>query len=73
LEWARRVDPDGEKLCAGVFRAAGGVAQALENVYRDPRRRQELSQAAFAMAQKTEYSWDAVAQQFGDLFVAMAK
>jgi glycosyltransferase involved in cell wall biosynthesis len=53
--------------------SAGGVAQALENVYRDPRRRQELSQAAFAMAQKTEYSWDAVAQQFGDLFVAMAK
>ncbi len=49
-----------------------GVAEALENLYRDPRRRQELSQAAFATTQKAEYSWDAVAQQFDDLFVAIA-
>lgn len=53
--------------------SAEGVAQALENVYHDPRRRQELSQAAFATTQKAEYSWDAVARRFDDLFVAMAK
>jgi glycosyltransferase involved in cell wall biosynthesis len=53
--------------------SAEGVAEALENLYCDPRRRRELSQAAFATTQRAEYSWDAVARRFDDLFVAMAK
>ncbi|MGH9842931.1 MAG: glycosyltransferase family 4 protein, partial [Blastocatellia bacterium] len=48
--------------------SAEGVAQALENVYHDPPRRQELARSGFALTQKTEYSWDAIAQQFDNLF-----
>lgn len=46
-----------------------GVAEALENLYHNPRRRQQLSQAAFTAAQNPSYSWDAIAKQFDDLFV----
>jgi D-inositol-3-phosphate glycosyltransferase len=49
-----------------------GVAQALEALYRDPGRRQELARAAVAVAQNPAYSWDAVARQFDELFVGLA-
>ena len=49
-----------------------GVAQALEALYRDPGRRQELARAAASVAQNPAYSWDAVSRQFEELFVGLA-
>lgn len=49
-----------------------GVAQALEALYRDPGRRQELARAAVSVAQNPAYSWDAVSRQFEELFVGLA-
>lgn len=48
------------------------VAQALENLYRDPKYRQRLAQAAFEAAQRAEYSWDAIAERFDGLFSELA-
>jgi D-inositol-3-phosphate glycosyltransferase len=53
--------------------SAEGVANALDNLYRSPSRRQELARAAFAAAQNPEYSWDAIARQFDELFVGLAR
>jgi D-inositol-3-phosphate glycosyltransferase len=53
--------------------SAGGVARALEALYRDPARRQELARAAVAVAQNPEHSWDAITRQFDDLIVTLAK
>lgn len=50
-----------------------GVARALEALYRDPARRQELARAAVATAQNPAYSWDAVTGQFDDLFVTLGR
>ena len=49
-----------------------GVARALNNLYHHPLRRQRLAQAAFESAQNPQYRWDAIAEQFNDLFVASA-
>jgi glycosyltransferase involved in cell wall biosynthesis len=49
-----------------------GVAAALEALYRDPARRDELARAAVSVAQNPAYSWDAVARQFEELFVGLA-
>jgi glycosyltransferase involved in cell wall biosynthesis len=49
-----------------------GVAQALENLYRDPERRRELSEAAWRAAKNPAYSWDAIAGEFESLFAALA-
>jgi glycosyltransferase involved in cell wall biosynthesis len=49
-----------------------GVARALEALYRDPARRQELSRAAGGVAQNPAHSWGAVARQFDDLIVELA-
>jgi D-inositol-3-phosphate glycosyltransferase len=49
------------------------VAQALEALYRDPGRREELARAAVSVAQNPAYSWDVVTRQFDDLFVELAK
>jgi D-inositol-3-phosphate glycosyltransferase len=46
-----------------------GVAQALNNLHADSSRRKQLAQAAFTAAQNPDYSWDAIAQQFDNLFV----
>ena len=46
------------------------VAQALEALYRDPGRRQELARAAVSVAQNPAYSWEAVTRQFDELVVA---
>jgi D-inositol-3-phosphate glycosyltransferase len=52
--------------------SVAGIAQALENLYRSPRHHQKLARAAFALTQKAEYSWDSIARQFDNLFVALA-
>jgi len=52
--------------------SVGGTAQALDNLYADPQRRQHLAQAAFKAAQNPDYSWDAIAARFDDLFAELA-
>lgn len=49
-----------------------GVAQALEALYRDPGRRQELARAGVSVAQNPAYSWDVVTRQFDELVVGLA-
>jgi len=68
---ARSYTPEFSVLEMGEVSAAG-VAQALENLYRSPQRRQELAKAAFASARNPAYSWDVIARQFADLFVRLA-
>ena len=51
--------------------SADGVAQALDNLYRNPQRRQQLAHAAFEAARNPEYSWDAIAERFDDLFTEL--
>src|SRR6185295_16321453 len=53
--------------------SAAGVAQALGNLYHDPQRRRELGRAAFDAARNPDYSWDTIAERFGDLFVELAR
>src|SRR5918912_3967224 len=48
-----------------------GVARALEALYRDPARRQELSRAA--TEQNPAHSWQAITRQFDDLIVKLGK
>jgi D-inositol-3-phosphate glycosyltransferase len=50
-----------------------GVARALETLYRDPAGRQVLARAAVALARTPAHSWDAIARQFDDLFVALGR
>ena len=52
--------------------SAEGVAQALANLYDNPQRRQQLAHAAYEAALNPEYSWDAVADRFDDLFAELA-
>ena len=68
---ARSYIPEFSILEMGEVSAAG-VAQALENLYRNPQRRQELAKAAFASARNPAYSWDVIARQFDDLFIRLA-
>jgi D-inositol-3-phosphate glycosyltransferase len=68
---ARSYTPEFSVLEMGEVSAAG-VAQALENLYRNPQRRQELAKAAFVSARNPAYSWDIIARQFDDLFVRLA-
>jgi glycosyltransferase involved in cell wall biosynthesis len=49
-----------------------GVAHALEALYRDPGRRQELARAAVSVAQNPAHSWDVITRQFDDLVVGLA-
>jgi glycosyltransferase involved in cell wall biosynthesis len=49
-----------------------GVAQALEALYRDPGRRQELARAGVSVAQNPAYSWNVVTRQFDELVVGLA-
>ncbi|HEX6679820.1 MAG TPA: hypothetical protein VF063_04165, partial [Gaiellaceae bacterium] len=68
---ARSYVPDFSPLEMGEV-SAEGVAAALEALYRDPTRRQELGRAAVAVAQNPAYAWDAVARQFEELLVELA-
>ena len=67
---ARSYVPEFSVLDMGEV-SAQGVAQALENLYRDPERRRELSKAAWRAGQNTAYSWDAIAGEFESLFAAL--
>ena len=51
---------------------AAGVAQALEKLYSNPKQRCELAQTACAAARNANYSWDAIALQFEQLFQRLA-
>jgi glycosyltransferase involved in cell wall biosynthesis len=53
--------------------SAEGVAQALDNLYYDPQRGQQLAQAAYQAALNPEYAWDSIAGRFDDLFVELAQ
>jgi D-inositol-3-phosphate glycosyltransferase len=69
---AKRITPWFSTLEMGEV-SAEGVAQALSNLYDNPQRRQQLSQAAYQAALNPEYSWDAVADRFDDLFAELVQ
>lgn len=46
-----------------------GVAEALEKLYRDPVRRQELAKSACQAVRDPAYAWDAIANEFHELLV----
>ena len=50
-----------------------GVSRALNNLYEDPHRRQELARLSFAAVQNPQYSWDSIAEQVDQLFIALSK
>ena len=66
---ARMYIPDFSVLEMGEV-SAEGVAQALNNLYDNPRRRKKLSLAAFEAAQDPRLSWGAITNQFDDLFTS---
>lgn len=72
IEPARRYVPNFSTLEMGEV-SAESVAQALDNLYRDPQRRQQLAQAAYEASLNPAYSWDAVAARFDDLFAELAR
>jgi D-inositol-3-phosphate glycosyltransferase len=49
-----------------------GVADALEALYRDPVRRQELARVADGPAKNPAHSWETITRQFDDLLVDLA-
>lgn len=51
--------------------SADGVAAALNRLYSDRQRQQQLAQAAYEAAQSPGYDWDAIAAQFEKLFVTL--
>src|SRR4030095_12139304 len=66
----RRYTPEFSVLEMGEV-SVDGVRQSLENLYNNPRRLSALAQAAVQAAQNPCYSWDAIAEQFDNLFVEM--
>jgi D-inositol-3-phosphate glycosyltransferase len=72
IQPAKRYIPEFSVLEMGEV-SVEGVAQALENVYSNPQRRQQLAQAAYQAALNPDYTWDAVAERFDDLFTEMTK
>ena len=68
---ARRYTPEFSVLEMGEV-SVEGVAQALDNLYHDPRRCRQLARAAYDAAQSPEYGWDAIADRFDALFAEMA-
>ena len=68
---ARSYTPEFSVLEMGEVPAAG-VAHALDDLYQDPGRRQQLAREAFTAAQNPEYSWYAIAERFDSLFVSLA-
>jgi D-inositol-3-phosphate glycosyltransferase len=51
--------------------SAAGVGAALQNLYGDPHRRQQLAQAAYQAAINPDYSWDSIAARFEKLFAEL--
>jgi D-inositol-3-phosphate glycosyltransferase len=72
IQPARRTIPEFSVLEMGEV-SAEGVAEALDNLYRDPQRRQQLAQAAHQAALNPDYAWDAIAERFDDLFAELAR
>jgi glycosyltransferase involved in cell wall biosynthesis len=72
IQPARRYIPEFSALELAEVSAAG-VAAALDNLYSDPQRRQQLAQAAYQAALNPEYSWDTIADRFDDLFAELAQ
>jgi D-inositol-3-phosphate glycosyltransferase len=72
MQPARRYVPEFSVLEMGEV-SAEGVAEALDNLYRDPQRRQQLAQAACQAALNPDYTWDAIAERFDDLFAELAR
>jgi glycosyltransferase involved in cell wall biosynthesis len=72
MEPARRTIPEFSVLEMGEV-SAEGVAEAFDNLYRDPHRRQQLAQAAYQAAQNPDYTWDAIAARFDELFAELAQ
>ena len=71
IQPARSYIPEFSVLEMGEV-SAEGVAEALDNLYHDPQRRQQLAQAAHQAAQNPDYSWDTIAERFDDLFAELA-
>src|SRR5688572_11844808 len=67
---AKRYIPEFSVLEMGEVSPAG-VAQALNNLYHNPIRHQQLAHAAFENAHKLEYSWNAIPDRFHDLFIEL--
>jgi glycosyltransferase involved in cell wall biosynthesis len=72
IQPARSYTPEFSVLELGEV-SAEGVAQALNNLYDNPQRRQKLAQAAFEAALNPEYSWDTIAGRFDDMFAELAQ
>lgn len=72
MEPVRRYIPEFSVLEMGEV-SVDGVAQALNNLYYDPVRREKLAQAAFENAQKPEFSWNAIPERFNDLFIELTQ
>lgn len=51
--------------------SAQGVSRALDALYRDAARREELARAAVAVAHNPAHSWEAITRQFDDLIVTL--
>ena len=49
------------------------VAGAIEALYADPQRRQDVARACFEVATRAEYSWDSIAMRWHDLFQTILK
>lgn len=71
IQPAKRYIPEFSVLEMGEV-SPEGVAQALNNLYHNPVRHQQLAQAAFENAHKREYSWNAIPDRFNDLFMELA-
>jgi D-inositol-3-phosphate glycosyltransferase len=72
MEPVRRYIPEFSVLEMGEV-SVEGVAQALNNLYYDPARREKLAKAAFENAQKPEFSWNAIPERFNDLFIELTQ
>ena len=68
---ARSYIPEFSVLEMGEVSPAG-VAEALDNLYRDPQRRRQLARAAFEAGQNPAHSWDTIIEQFDNLFTELA-
>ena len=59
-------------LTEGHLVTPGGVATALERVYRDSNYRQTLAEAAYRNASRPEFNWGAIATRWKRLFMEVA-
>jgi D-inositol-3-phosphate glycosyltransferase len=72
IEPVRRYVPEFSVLEMGEV-SAESVAEALDKLYHDPQRCQQLAQAAYQAALNPDYTWDAIAERFDDLFAELVR